>query len=173
MKLTQREKQLIFAGVFLSGLIFIFHVFGRPAIDKVEDLRRIVSDKKEILVELHAKSEKYKNLLRELEKIRSEIGRQPEEGKVLSFIERVQKNSGLMQKVVYMKPSAIMVNDVYERKIIEIKLQGITLNQLVQLLLKIKSSDLAIGIRTLEIKRGIRDSELLDTTVQLVSLSTI
>ena len=64
-------------------------------------------------------------------------------------------------------------NNIYERKTIEIKLQSITLDQLIQFLLKIESSELTIGIRRLEIKRGIRDSSLLETTVQLVSLSTI
>ncbi|MBN1805958.1 MAG: hypothetical protein JW837_11970 [Sedimentisphaerales bacterium] len=173
MKLTQREKQLIIAGLFLLGMIVIFHVFGRPAIDRVGTLRRIVSDKGKILVELKIKSEKYKQLSKELDKIRTEIGHQPKERKILSFIERVQKDSGLMQKVVSMRPSTMTVNDIYERSTIEIKFQSITLNQLIQFLLKIKSSDLKIGIRTLEIKRGVQNSELLDTTVQLVSLSAI
>ena len=78
-----------------------------------------------------------------------------------------------MQKVVYMKPTTMTVNDVYEETTIEIKLQSITLDQLIQFLLKIESSELTIGIRTLDIKRGVRDSSLLDTIVQLVSLSPI
>jgi hypothetical protein len=52
-------------------------------------------------------------------------------------------------------------------------MQKITLSQLVQFLLKIESSELKIRIRTLEIKCGVRDSSLLDTTIQLVSLSAI
>ena len=173
MNLTQREKKLIAVGAVLFGFIVIFHVFGRPAISRVKTLRRVVSDKRKVLSELRAKSEKYKNLSRELEQILLEMGHQPEERKILSFVERVQKDSGLMQKVVYMKPSTMTVNDIYERNTIEIKMQNITLNQLVQFLLKIESSELKIVIRTLEIKRGIQDSDLLDTIIQLVSLSTI
>jgi len=154
-------------------LIVIFQVFARPAISRVGTLTRVVSDKRQLLSELRAKSEQYKTISRELEKIRLEMGRQPEERKILSFVERVQKDSGLMQKVVYMKPSTMTVDDVYEQITIEIKLQSITLDQLIQFLLKIESSELTIGIRTLEIKRGVRDSGLLDTTVQLVSLSSI
>ncbi len=65
------------------------------------------------------------------------------------------------------------VKDIYEQKTIEIKFQSITLNQLIQFLLKIESSEFTIGIRTLEIKRSLRDSSLLDTTIQLASLSSI
>lgn len=173
MNLTQREKQIIAVGAVLFGLIVAFQVFVRPAISRVRTLKRVVSDKQQLLGELRAKSEQYKAVSRELEKIRLKMERQPEERKILSFVERLQKDSGLMQKVVYMKPSAMTVKDVYEQKTIEIKLQSITLDQLIQFLLKIESSELTIGIRTLEIKRGLRDSGLLDTTIQLVSLSFI
>ena len=173
MKLTKREKQTIAAGAVFLGLIVAFQVFVRPAIGRVRTLRRVVSDKQQLLAELRAKSEQYKNVSRELEKIRLEMARQPEERKILSFVERIQKDSGLMQKVVYMKPSTMTVKDVYEQITIEIRLQNITLDQLIRFLLKIESSELTIGIRTLEIKRGLRDSGLLDTTIQLVSLSLI
>jgi type II secretory pathway component PulM len=173
MNLTQREKQFIAAGAVLFGLIVIFQVFAKPAISRVRTLKRVVSDKRQLLGELRAKSNQFKTILRELEKVRLEMERQPEERKILSFVERIQKDSGLMQKVVYMKPSTMTVNDIYERITIEIKLQSITLAQLIQFLLKIEASELTIGIRTLEIKRGLRDSSLLETTVQLVSLSTI
>jgi type II secretory pathway component PulM len=172
MNLTQREKRFVAAGAVIFGLIVVFQFFIRPAIRKVKTLRRVVSDKQQVLGELRAKSEQYKTISRELEKVRLEIGRQPEERKILSFVERIQKESGLMQKVVYMKPSTVTVDNIYERITIEVKLQSITLDQLIQFLLKIESSELAIGIRTLDIKRGIQNLNLLDTTVQLVSLST-
>lgn len=173
MNLTQREKQIIAAGAVLLVLIVAFQIFVRPAIRRMRTLRRVLSDKRQVLGELLAKSQEYNAISRELEKIRLEMGRQPEERKILSSVERIQKDCGLMQKVVYMKPSTMTVNDVYEETTIEIKLQSITLDQLTQFLLKIESSELTIGIRTLEIKRGLRDSGLLDTTIQLVSLSSI
>ena len=161
------------AGAFLLVLIVAFQIFVRPAIRRVRTLRRVLSDKRQVLGELRAKSQEYNAISRELEKIRLEMGRQPEERKILSSVERIQKDCGLMQKVVYMKPSTMMVNDVYEETTIEIQLQSITLDQLTQFLLKIESSELTIGIRALDIKRGVRDSRLLDTIVKLVSLSPI
>jgi Tfp pilus assembly protein PilO len=173
MNLTQREKQFLAAGAVLLGLIVVFQLFAKPAISRVSTLRRVVSDKRQLLSELRAKSEQYETISRKLEKIRLEMERQPEERKILSFVERIQKDSGLMKKVFYMKPSTMTVNDVYEEVTIEIQLRSVTLDQLIQFLLKIESSELAIGFRTLDIKRGVRDSSLLDTTIQLVSLSNI
>jgi len=173
MNLTQREKQIIAAGAALLVLIVVFRIFIRPARSRVRTLRRVLSDKRQVLGELRAKSQEYNAISRELEKIRLELRRQPEERKILSSVERIQKDCGLMQKVVYMKPSTMTVNDVYEETTIEIKLQSITLEQLIQFLSKIESSELTIRIRTLDIKRGVRDSRLLDTIVKLVSLSPI
>jgi len=173
MNLTQREKNIIAAGIVLLGLIVTFHIFVRPAISRVRTLRRVLSDKRQVLGELISKSEQYNTISGELEKIRSEIENQPEERKILSFIERIQKECGLLQKIVYIKPSTMTVNDAYEKTTIEIKLQSITLDQLIQFLLKIESSELTIGIRTLDISRGVKNPSLLDTIVQLVSLSPI
>jgi len=173
MNLTKREKQIIAAGAVLLVLIVVYWIFIKPAIGRVRTLRRVLSDKRQVLGELLAKSQEYNAISRELEKIRLEMGRQPEGRKILSSVERIQKDCGLMQKVVDMKLSTMKVNDVYEETTIEIKLQSITLEQLIQFLLKIESSELTIGIRTLDIKRGVRDSSLLDTIVQLVSLSPI
>jgi len=173
MNLTKREKQIIAAGAVLLVLIVVYWIFIKPAIRRVRTLRRVLSDKRQVLGELRAKSQEYNAISRELEKIRLEMGRQPEERKILSYVESVQKDCGLMQKALSMKPSTMMVNDVYEETTIEIKFQSITLEQLIQFLLKIESSELTIGIRTLDIKRGVRDSRLLDTIVKLVSLSPI
>jgi hypothetical protein len=173
MNLTRREKQFLAAGVILFGLIVIFQVFARPAVSRVRTLKRVVSDKRKVLDELRVKSEQYKAISRELEKVRLEMGRRPEEGKILSLVERIQKEAGLMEKVVYMKPSTMTVDDIYERITIEIKLQSITLDQLIQFLLKIESSELNIGFKRLDVKHGVQHSNLLDTTAELVSLTSI
>jgi len=173
MNLTKREKQIISAGAVLLTLLVAFRIFVRPAIGRIRTLRRVISEKRQALSELLAKSQEYNTVSSELEKIRSEMERRPEERKILSFIEGIQKECGLMQKVVYVKPSANTVNDVYEETTIEIKFQNITWDELIQFLFKIESSELTLGIKTLNIKRGVQDSNLLDTIVQLVSLSPI
>ncbi len=173
MNLTKREKKIISAGIILLSLFVAFRICVRPAIGRVRTLRRVISEKSRVLSELIAKSQEYNTVSSELEKIRSEMERQPEERKILSFIEGIQKECGLMQKVMYMKPSANTVKDVYEETTIEIKFQNTSWDELTRFLFKIESSELTLGIKTLNIKRGVRDPNLLDTIVQLVSLSPI
>ena len=51
---------------------------------------------------------------------------------MLSFVERVQKDCGLMQKVVYMTPSTTAISDLYEKTNVEVKFGAVTLDQIIQ-----------------------------------------
>lgn len=173
MRLTQREKQFAIGGAVFLGLIIAFQVLVRPALSRARTLKRVVAEKRQTLGELRTKSEEYNALRRQLEQIRLTIERQQRGRQMLSFIERVQKDCGLMQKVVYMTPTTTAISDVYEKTNVEVKFGAVTLDQIIQFLLKIESSELLVGISSLDIKCGIQNPALLDAVIQVVSLSTI
>jgi len=173
MNLTRREKQVIIAGMVFLGLVAAFQVFVRPALGRVGTLKRVLIEKQQVLDELRIKSREYNSISSKLEKIRQEIAKPQENTQILSFVERIQKDCGLMQNVAYMKPTTMAINNRYEETAIEINLQGITLNQLIQFLLKIESSKAFMGIKTLDIKCGAHNSSQLDTVIRIASLSTI
>jgi type II secretory pathway component PulM len=173
MNLSQREKSVLAVGAVVVISIVVFQFFIKPRIGRVKTLRRVISDKRQMLGELRAKSEQYNSIAEELEKMRLKMGGQPQERKILSFVERAQKDIGLMPKVAYMKPSTVSVNDLYEEVIIDIKLQSISLGQLIQFILELESSEFMIGFKSLDIRRRPQGSNLLEATMQLVSLLSI
>ncbi len=173
MDLTKREKQFAIAGTVFLGLIIAFQALVRPALSRVRMLRRIVAEKRETLSELYTKSEEYNALRSQLEQIRLTIKHQQRGRQILSFIERVQKDCGLMQKVVYMTPTTTAISDIYEKTSVEVKFAEVTLDQIIQFLLKIESSELLVGVRSLDIKCGVQNPALLDAVIQVVSVSTI
>ena len=173
MALTQREKQFAIGGAVLLGLIIAFQILVQPTLHRVRTLKRIVAEKQEILGELRAKSKEYNALRSQLEQIRLTIERQQRGRQMLSLIERVQKDCGLMQKVVYMTPTTTAISDMYEKTNVEVKFGAVTLDQIIQFLLKIESSQLVVGVRSLEIKCGVQNSALLDAVIQVANVSTI
>lgn len=173
MALTQREKQFAIGGAVFLGLIIVFQILVRPALHRVRTLKRVVAEKQETLGELRAKSQEYNALRSQIEHIRLTIESQQKGRQMLSFIERVQKDCGLMQKVVYMTPTTTAISDIYEKTNVEVKFKDVTLDQLIQFLLKIESSQLLVGISSLDIKRGIQNPVLLDAVIQMANLSTI
>jgi len=173
MNLTKKEKQFAIGGAVFLTFVIAFQAFVRPALSRVRMLRRVVAEKRQTLAELHTKSQEYNALRSQLERIRQTVEQKQTGGQILSFIERVQKDCGLGQKVVYMTPMTTTIGDMYERTSVEVKFAAVTLDQIIQFLLKIESSQLLIGVRSLEIKRGLANPALLDAVIQVVSLSNI
>jgi hypothetical protein len=104
--------------------------------------------------------------------IRQRIAQQ-QERQIFSFVERLQRDCGLAQKVEYMKPARAAISDKHEETSIEVKFAGITLEQIVELLTKIESSEFLVVTKTLDIKRATQSSATLDVVFQVVSVSAV
>ncbi|MEJ2646957.1 MAG: type II secretion system protein GspM [Sedimentisphaerales bacterium] len=173
MRLTKREKQIVICGIVCLGVLIAFQMIVSPAFGRTKTLKRVVSQKRKILADLQVKSKEYNSLKEQLEKIRVTIQNQQKNGKILSSVEHIQKDCGISQNVVNLTPTTTVINDTYERTDIEIKYGAVTLEQLVRLLMKINSSDMLIGIRSLEIQRGLENPALLDAVIRLASVSSV
>ncbi|MBN1975474.1 MAG: hypothetical protein JW787_17690 [Sedimentisphaerales bacterium] len=173
MSLKQREKQIIIGGIAGLGLLLAFQVFVKPEINRTKTLKRVVSEKREILNNLQIKSKEYISLKNQLEQIHARIRNQQKDKKILSSIEQIQKDCGLTRNVVNISPTTSAISNIYEKTNVEVKYAAVTLEQIIQFLLKIESSDLLIGISSLEIKRGLQNPLLLDAAIQLVNVSSV
>ena len=173
MRLTQRERQFAIGGAVLLGLFVAFQVFVRPALSRVRMLRAVVAEKRETLSKLRTKSEEYNTLQSQLKQARLTIKDQQRGRQMLSLIERVLGDCGLKQKVVYMTPSTTAISDLYEKTNVEVKLGAVTLDQIVQFLLKIESLNLLVGVTSLDIKCGLQNPALLDAVIRVASVSAV
>jgi len=173
MMITKREKLIVLAGVVLLGLLAALQIFVKPALERIRTLERVVTEKQQNLRDLKTQSKEYNVLKSRLEKLRLAISTGQKDKKILSFVEGIQRECGLMQKVVGITPNTTPINDIYEKTYVEVKYAAVTLDQIIQLLSKIEFADLPVGIRTVEIKRNIQSTVLLDMTIQLVSISSV
>lgn len=173
MSLRPREKHVIIIAFGCIALLIAIQVFLRPAINRKANLKRVVADKKIVLSQLQSKSEEYNSLKQELEKIRSKIENQQKDKKILSSIEQIQKECGLNKYLANMTPSTMAISEEYEKTSVEVKYNQLTLSQIIQFIQKVESSDMLIGIKSMEIKRGLQNPTLLDVVIQLVSVSYI
>ena len=170
MQLTRREKVLIIGAAALIGIFAAFQILVKPAIHRVETLKRVLDEKKETLRELRAKSEEYIALREELSGIRTKVASQRKDFGILSFLERAGKESGLAQSVAYMKPTNSPINDSYVETKVEIKLENVSLEQITQFLLRIQSSEALLGVGALRMRKAAKVPELLDAVVEISTL---
>jgi len=90
-----------------------------------------------------------------------------ENPKLLANLETLINQCSLQQKVVQMKQQIARPDPEHSQVIVEIKLAGLTLAELVDLLSKVETGQAPARVQTLHIRRNAANTELLDSVVEI------
>ena len=89
---------------------------------------------------------------------------------LFSFLEQAAAGAQLKDRVVYLKPSRKQGRGAYREEVVEMKLQGIGIGQLVTLLEAVEGPDHLLAVRRCVLQRGKDREEGLDVILQVVTL---
>jgi len=167
LRLTPREKLLIVASVVVAAVWILFAFTMKPVIARMETLKRTIPGKQSELAKLRARSADYVLLRDSLTNLQAKVASQDKEFELLPFLESLIGQSGLAEKVSKMKPYTVALGSNYREIIVEIKLDNVTLSQLVDFLCKVQSSNALVEAKTLHIKKNPTNPEHLDSTFEI------
>jgi len=171
-RLTAREKAFLIPGIVALGLLLGNQFIAKPMRERLSTVTRVVESKDKTLRQLKEMGIELKTLRSEVIRIHREIEAQPDKGRVLALLERIQEEQGLSSHVIHMRPSGAALGKRYEETTIEIKLDAVTLEQLLGFLEKLADLNLAIGVKWLEIKHTTDTSgSLLEATLKVSTIS--
>ena len=171
IRLTHRERWLAGAvAVFILTCGF-YTLAVSPAIERVRTLKRVIPEKRQTLAEIKAKSAQYLTLENKLKDLRQRVAMDGQRFEPLAFLESLMTENGLTEKITSMKQQTSQLDPGYSQTIVEMKLQDIALQQLIDLLLAVKSSNHALWIKSLYAKKDAADSGALEATIQVSSLT--
>lgn len=173
IRLTRREKLLIIVSAVFIAVWAIYALTVKPAVVRMGTLERIIPQKQRELAMLRTKCEEYGLLCSSLEDLRAKVASQKEGFELLTFLEALIHQCGLAENVVMMKPHTVPLQSNYRETIVEIKLENLTLSQLVDFLGKVESSKVLVKTRTLYIKRNLTNGDLLDSALEVHSAKLI
>jgi len=162
---------MIVAGAILLGMFALYHLKVRPAVNRIETLKRVLPLKEKNLRDLRLKSEEYTALQGELGRMRKKIENQPKDFGILTYLERQAKESRLEKNVAQMKPSTAPVGDSYIETAVEIKFENVTLEQITRFLLRMETSEGLIGVKAVHIRSSRKTRGLLNADVQVATLA--
>jgi general secretion pathway protein M len=167
-KLTKREKYAIY---ILSGVVFIFIVVQFiifPSIDKRKRLKRVLNVKAGILEEMISLKSEYDEINKR-KNISSARFENREKGFTLfSFLDRLTGETGIKKHVTYMKPSTTTQKDsALKISDVEMKLRGLTLQQLTEYLYRVETSKNMVSIKRLSISRTGKQEGFIDAVLQV------
>jgi type II secretory pathway component PulM len=170
MQLTRREKWVVLGGLGGLALLAAMQFVVRPTQERVTTLRRVVKDKTEILTRIQDKSLEFQSLQTEIDRLQAKIAQQQESGRILSVIEGIRKSCDLPDKALSLRPTTAPLNEQYTQTTVEMRLEAVTLAQLIRFLSELDSLNLAGGIKSLDIRTTDRNVGLLQAVIQLATV---
>src|SRR5262245_20675046 len=86
---------------------------------------------------------------------------------IFSRLEELASKSGIRHKILYMKPTVTTPSEVYNEESVEVKMEGVTLQQLLRYLHQIENSPQLLKIKRLEIKPRFDNRQILTATFRV------
>lgn len=167
IRLSRREKLLVVAVAVLVSAWLLFAFAVKPAIERTETLTRVISEKQDELQKLHVRSNEYIFLRDSLGNLYTKVASQEKEFELLPFLESLIRECGLARKAVKMEQHVSQLDPKYYETIVEIRLEALTLRQLVDFFWKVESSEVLAKIKSLYIKKNLTNTDLLDSVVEI------
>ena len=171
MKLAKREKYFITIAGCVLAIFFFFQILVFPFFDKRERLRRGVKAKEEGLREMLRMRVEYEALRQDSQGIDRYLARRKRGFTLFSFLETAAGAAEIKEHIKYMKPSTSKGPGPYKESIVEMKLETVTMKQLVRYLERIESPQNVVNTKRISIKANKKEAGYLDVVLQVLTLS--
>jgi len=167
MKFGRRERFAIAIGG-LAVALMVFYWFGlSPALGRMKTLDRLVAQKEREVQEMKTLRATYLTKKAVMEEVNASLTQRGQDFAMLSFLEDLANKSGVKSNIIYMKPALSTAGELYRESSLEMKLDGITLPQLIQYLFEIERAPQLLRIRRLHLKPRAANPDALDATFQV------
>ena len=170
VKITPRDRRvLLVGGVFvLLFLVMQFVVF--PLVDNREQLQKGVAARENGLVEMRELQARYRELHGKADTLFDQLITRDPGFSLFSFLEQSAAKTKVKKNIAYMKPSEVADDGPFKEIFIEMKLQTVTLKQLVGFLKLVESPENIVALKRISIQENKKAKQTLDVVLQVVSL---
>ena len=170
IKITPRDRKvLIVGGVFVLLFVVVqFAVF--PLMENRDRLERSISAREKALVEMKDLQVEYKQLHSKANVLLDQLVGRQNDFSLFSFLEQMAAKSEVKKNITYMKPSETADEGPFKEVLVEMKLQAISLKQLVDFLTLVESPRNVVALKRISIQENKKERATLDVIVQVVSL---
>ena len=168
--LSDRERLiLIGGGLFVLGVV-IYQLIISPYLVAHQRLQSSLQRKQAELVEIQRLSQEYAKLRVEEGGLKALLQKRDAGFTLFAFLDKQAENAGVKEQIKYMKPSVIEGDNGLNESVVEMRLEGVTLEKLTQFLQVTESDTNVVSVRRLSIQTSARDEGFLDVILQIVTL---
>ncbi|MBC2695251.1 MAG: hypothetical protein HF982_08260 [Desulfobacteraceae bacterium] len=173
MKLNRREKYSVYAAAVIICMFVLIKFIVLPVIDKRERDTRAIQVKTKILEEMTALKSKYNAINNRADLSKLRFAKREKNFTLFSLIDSLAGKAAIKDHIVYMKPSTSLAkNSNYKISSVEIKVQNITLNELVSYLYMVETTDNNVFINRLSISKAGGQEDLINAVLKVETIET-
>jgi general secretion pathway protein M len=169
-RLQQREKIVLAAGIAFLGIFFFIQVVISPCLDAKKRLAKSLRDKKANVVKIVQMQKEYHLLKDRAEAAKGRLSQRDPGFTLFSFLEEQATKAQVKQQIQYMKPSTLDQDGAEKKSLVEMKLQRISLDQLVGFLEQVESAKDMVVVKQISIQESSADDTSLDVVLQVFTL---
>ncbi|MFZ5797928.1 MAG: type II secretion system protein GspM [Desulfobulbaceae bacterium] len=171
IRISGRDRKVLIIGgaVVLLFLILQFGLF--PLMDNRDRTRKGLAAREKAMVEMRELQVRYRELHGKANALMEQLGGREAGFSLFAFLEQMAAQSEVKKNIAYMKPSESAGDEgPFKEVLVEIKLQDVSLKQLVDFLQLIEAPDKIVALKRISIQEGKKETGTLDVIMQVVSL---
>jgi len=171
MQLAKREKYLITLAVLVIVFALVIQLVIAPFLEKKKRYENNVVTKQNNLLQMVTLRQEYLLLEQDSKILAQRLAQRPKNFTLFSFLEKAAGNAGVKDNIKSMKPSASTGKGPFKESLVEIKLERVTLGQLVGYLKLIESPDDLVNIKRVSIQSNKKETQFLDAVLQVLTFT--
>jgi general secretion pathway protein M len=171
--LNRREKYIIYGAGCLIALLIMIHFVITPFIENKNQMQRNLQTEKAELEEMRRLQAEYNALKQKLQLSQTSIGKREKGFTLYSFMNQLAGQAGIKDRISYMKPTnTVQKNSNYKLSRVEMKLDGVTLEQLTGYLYGIETSKNMVIVKKLSISKKEKNDSLVNVILQVETVES-
>lgn len=166
-RLNSRERMVVIGGLIVLVLLFGWYALLNPYFDTMDSLERRIDANRRNLAKVSRMSEQIVQLRRQL----ATANKRRSAGKPLfSQVESLTEQTGVREQLLAMRPQQATTQGELRQQLVEIRLEKLSLGQLVKLLHAIEYRSGGVLVKSLRAKPRFENRSELDVNMVLMSL---
>ncbi len=167
-KLNSREKWVLLGGIGFVLCLLVIQLVVVPVLDARNTLQKSIARKKQELVEIKNLQQEYQTLKSREGTIQARINQRGAGFTLFTFLDQQANVAKVKKQIKYMKPSTVDGDELNEA-MVEMKLQQITLSDLIGFIRLIESEKDVVFIKRFSIQESGDMQGFFDAILQIVT----
>ena len=170
-RLNKREKYIVYGALGILAALVIYQLIINPFFAGKAQMKSNLERKRANVAEMQQWQSDYKALKQNAQANASRFARRNKGFSLYSFLSKMTIQAGIKDRLTYMRPTKTVQKDSeYRISRVEMKLDGVGLEQLVSYLYAVETSDNIVEVTKLAITKKDKELGLISVVMQVEAI---